>query len=60
MPRRQRFKPSRKPKPAIDPSDADVVIQPTAAKPTIDQSNHDANIGQRTDAADVGGDQVIH
>ena len=28
MPRRQRFKPSRKPKPAIEPSESEV-IQPT-------------------------------
>jgi hypothetical protein len=27
MPRRQRFKPSRKPKPAIVPSDQDVMLQ---------------------------------
>lgn len=31
MPRRQRFKPSRKPKPAIEPSENDIVL-PTAAK----------------------------
>jgi hypothetical protein len=28
MPRRQRFKPSRKPKPAIEPSESEI-IQPT-------------------------------
>jgi hypothetical protein len=41
MPRRQRFKPSRKPKPAIEPSENDIV-QPSTSKPTIDQETHDA------------------
>lgn len=49
MPRRQRFKPSRKPKPAIEPSD-DVVIQPSSGKPTIDSDSRDANVGQRADS----------
>jgi hypothetical protein len=31
MPRRQRFKPSRKPKPAIEPSEPEVI--PTSAQP---------------------------
>jgi len=35
MPRRQRFKPSRKPKPAIEPTESDVMIQPTKA---VDQA----------------------
>ena len=35
MPRRQRFKPSRKPKPAIEPSESEV-IHPT--KSSSDQS----------------------
>lgn len=40
MPRRQRFKPSRKPKPAIDPSELDVIIQPTVSKPVEPETEH--------------------
>lgn len=43
MPRRQRFKPSRKPKPAIEPSESEV-IQPT--KTSNDQRDQ-ASVEQR-------------
>lgn len=49
MPRRQRFKPSRKPKPAIEPSENDIV-QPTSAKPSIEPETHDVSVGQRDDS----------
>lgn len=50
MPRRQRFKPSRKPKPAIEPSDPDIIPASTGnGKPTIDQETRDMNAGQRED-----------
>ena len=39
MPRRQRFKPSRKPKPAIEPSDQDQLIGSTEILPTIEQAS---------------------
>ena len=38
MPRRQRFKPSRKPKPAIEPSESEMIL-PT--KTSSDQSAQD-------------------
>ncbi len=46
MPRRQRFKPSRKPKPAIEPSDQEI---DTNGKPAIGPETHDMNAGQRAD-----------
>jgi hypothetical protein len=48
MPRRQRFKPSRKPKPAIEMSENEI-IQPSEGKPTIDQESREMNVGQRGD-----------
>lgn len=54
MPRRQRFKPSRKPKPAIDPSDQDVIIP--ASKPTSEQEAREMTAGQHADV----GSQVRH
>jgi hypothetical protein len=44
MPRRQRFKPSRKPKPAIEPSEQELVAQPT-----LDQESQEMTGGQRAD-----------
>lgn len=38
MPRRQRFKPSRKPKPAIEPSESEVIM-PTKASSDQDQQS---------------------
>lgn len=46
MPRRQRFKPSRKPKPAIEPSENEIIPQ---SKPTVDRESHAQSVGQRAD-----------
>lgn len=48
MPRRQRFKPSRKPKPAIEPSENEIIPQ---SKPTVDRETHAHNVGQRADSS---------
>jgi hypothetical protein len=37
MPRRQRFKPSRKPKPAIEPSENEFVPQSSEGTPPVGQ-----------------------
>ncbi len=50
MPRRQRFKPSRKPKPAIDTSESEI-IQPTSAKPTTETESHEMIGSQRTSSS---------
>jgi hypothetical protein len=47
MPRRQRFKPSRKPKPAIEPSEQDVIGQ--SSRPT--EEEREIGVGER-DARD--------
>lgn len=47
MPRRQRFKPSRKPKPAIEASEQDVV---QSSKPTVDEESRAMNVSQRDDS----------
>jgi hypothetical protein len=46
MPRRQRFKPSRKPKPAIEPSENEIV-QPSRAR--SEQDPQELNAGQHED-----------
>ncbi len=46
MPRRQRFKPSRKPKPAIEPSESEI-IQPTRV--SSEQSAEQQSVEERED-----------
>ena len=46
MPRRQRFKPSRKPKPAIEPSESEM-IQPTRTSSDQSQSQDQQSVEER-------------
>jgi hypothetical protein len=48
MPRRQRFKPSRKPKPAVEFTESDVVIPPSKpleqhAQPPVEDNRDEAS-----------------
>jgi hypothetical protein len=52
MPRRQRFKPSRKPKPAIEPSESEI-IQPT-------KGSRDQNVSHEQQSAEQERDDHAH
>ena len=46
MPRRQRFKPSRKPKPAIEPSESEIIMPTQTASDQVSRQDEQSVVDQ--------------